>query len=583
MTYPKAELPLHLQQYIATQDYDLYTPIDHASWRYIMKVSVQFFKDNAHPKYLDGLVKTGVTVEAIPRISEMDEKLQKFGWRAVIVTGFIPPEPFLELLAHRVLPIAADMRKLEHIDYTPAPDIVHEAAGHAPILADPDYSAYLKKFGEIARKVIFAKEDNLLYEAILNLSETKENPIATEAEIQAAESRLEAAVKDVGYVSEAQQITRLGWWSIEYGLFQKNEKYLIYGAGLLSSVGESYHCLSEEIKKVPLTIECVETAYDITKPQPQLFVTDDFKKLEKVIDDLSLRMAYRQGGDEALTKAKRASTVTTTVLNTGLQISGILEDYLLNPQGGLEFIKWSGPVQLSFNDQQLEGHGAHYHGQGFSSPLGRIRGLSVEPSKATAKDWKSIACIEGEKCELFFESGFVVQGTWARSLSQNGRIVLMSFEDCTVKKGETIYFMPQWGTFDLALGIKVPSIFGGAADRDAYAKENPQKRFTPRPQKSNFLPEQAELYSLYQQVRDIREKKPTDTEVIKKSLETIQGQLEASYPKDWLLRLELLELHAHFNLSSQGRQALVSDLLKLSQESARLKMLIGRGLELLPL
>lgn len=585
MTYPTSELPLHLQQYVATQDYDLYTPIDHASWRYIMRVSTEFFKHHAHPKYLDGLIKTGVTIEMIPRISEMDEKLQKFGWRAVIVTGFIPPEPFLEMLAHRVLPIAADMRKLEHIDYTPAPDIVHEAAGHAPILADPDYSSYLKKFGEIARKVIFAKEDHQLYEAILHLSETKEDPLATPQKIREAEMNLEKAVENVGYVSEAQKITRLGWWSIEYGLFEKDSKYLIYGAGLLSSVGESFNCFTDQVRKVPLTVDCVDTSYDITKPQPQLFVTDDFKKLEKVIEDLSLRMAYCHGGIEALQKAKKAGTVTTTVLNTGLQISGVLDDYQETSSDLPTFLKWGGPVQLSFDDRQIEGHDASYHGQGFSSPLGTIKGLKASPEKATLGDWKSIGCVQGEVCRITFESGFTVEGIWTQSLHQNGKTLVMSFEQCTVKSGEKIYFMPQWGAFDMALGSKVVSVFGGAADRDAYAKVVQKKLFKPRPQKSNYLLEQKELYEMYREVRHWREH-AEDPVILKTAairLESYLKTIETSYPDEWLLRLELLEVSLQFNLTMEFRRNLVDQLLNLSKKSDRLKMLIGRGLELLPL
>ena len=67
----------------------------------------------------------------------MNEKLARVGWSAVAVRGFIPPAVFTELQSRRVLAIAADIRTHEHIEYTPAPDIVHESAGHAPFIADP--------------------------------------------------------------------------------------------------------------------------------------------------------------------------------------------------------------------------------------------------------------------------------------------------------------------------------------------------------------------------------------------------------------------------------------------------------------
>src|SRR5690606_6325521 len=161
---------------------------------------------------------TGITVNRIPRISEMDEKLKRFGWRAVAVTGFIPPSIFLEFLSMGILPIACDMRRLEHLEYTPSPDIVHEAAGHAPILADPKFASFLRKFGEIARKAIFAKEDLDIYEAILHLSEIKEKVETQDIDIKRAYERLERAQKSVTYTSEASQLARLGWWSTEYGL-----------------------------------------------------------------------------------------------------------------------------------------------------------------------------------------------------------------------------------------------------------------------------------------------------------------------------------------------------------------------------
>lgn len=590
MTYSTAELPTHLRQYIAEQDYNLYTPIDHASWRYIMRVSKEFFKEHAHPKYLEGLRETGVTVDRIPKISEMDQKLQRFGWRAVIITGFIPPEPFLELLAHRILPIASDMRKLENIDYTPAPDIVHEAAGHAPILADPAYSSYLKKFGEIARKVIFAKEDNDLYEAVLHLSETKEDPASTDNDIELAQQKLNKAVENVGYVSEAQQVTRLGWWSTEYGLFEKNGKYLIYGAGLLSSVGESFNCLNDSVQKVPLTVDCIETAYDITKPQPQLFVTDDFKKLESVIDQLSEKMAYKHGGIKGLEKAKRAGTLTTTQLENGLQISGILNDFRTINEKTVSFVKYSQPVQISFGDVQLSGHGPDAHSHGFSSPLGRIKNCDKAPSDFTLEDWNQLGCKEGQTCSFEYESGIRVEGLWVRSLIKEGRYLLLTFKDCKVtdthiKSGQEVLFDPSWGLFDLAIGEKITSVFGGAADRNAYALHVQQKEFKPRPQKCNLTSDNKELNNLYGVVRELRDKTSESLKSLDHKeidlLKEVLFKLNQFYPNDWLLRLEILELlKLKAPQEDLAVKQLQNDLQKISKDSDRLEMLIQRGLSL---
>ena len=106
----------------------------------------------------------------------MNRILKEIGWAAVSVDGFIPPNAFMEFQAYNVLVIASDMRTINHIEYTPAPDIIHEAAGHAPIIANPEYAEYLRRFGEIGSKAISSAKDYEMYEAIRLLSILKENP-----------------------------------------------------------------------------------------------------------------------------------------------------------------------------------------------------------------------------------------------------------------------------------------------------------------------------------------------------------------------------------------------------------------------
>ncbi|HYD90399.1 MAG TPA: phenylalanine 4-monooxygenase, partial [Flavobacterium sp.] len=147
-------LPKHLKQFIKPQDYDDYTPINQAVWRYVMRKNVDYLSRVAHSSYLDGLKKTGIEVDSIPSMYGMNRILKEIGWAAVAVDGFIPPNAFMEFQAYNVLVIASDIRQLEHIEYTPAPDIIHEGAGHAPIIANPEYAEYLRRFGEIGCKAI---------------------------------------------------------------------------------------------------------------------------------------------------------------------------------------------------------------------------------------------------------------------------------------------------------------------------------------------------------------------------------------------------------------------------------------------
>ena len=94
-----------------------------------MRQNYSYLKDIAYYPYIPGLTKAGLSIEKIPNLQEMNDALAKIGWGAVTVDGFIPPAAFMEYQAYRVLVIAADIRQLNHIEYTPAPDIIHESAG----------------------------------------------------------------------------------------------------------------------------------------------------------------------------------------------------------------------------------------------------------------------------------------------------------------------------------------------------------------------------------------------------------------------------------------------------------------------
>lgn len=564
-------IPEHLRQFVASQNPSLYTAMDHSSWRYILRVSRKFFAEHAHRKYLDGLEETGIATERIPLISEMDQKLSQFGWRAVAVVGFIPPNAFLEFLSLGILPIACDMRRLENLAYTPAPDIVHEAAGHAPILADTNYANYLLNYGELARKVIFSDKDIEVYEAIRNLSDIKEDPASSSEEIKKAQLKLDQALASVEEVSEATLLSRMGWWSFEYGLVGDLKKPRIYGAGLLSSVGESYHCLSSKVKKIPMSLDCINVSYDITKPQPQLFVTPDFSTLNKVLNEFSELMAFQCGGLEALQKARRAQTVTTTVLDSGIQISGKLVQVDLDTRGKPSYLRFEGPTQLAFSDLELPNQGADYHKHGFSTPLGKLCGLNK-----TAADLhiQEIRKLNGK---FQFESGIIVEGHYQSNVQKGGKNLILTFNQCTVRHGDKILFKPEWGTFDMACGESVVSVFGGAADRVRYLHTTGGYQQRPNRQKTNLTKENLELNKLYAKVRQLRESK----EVALQDLTVIHDELEKHYSQDWLLRLELLELNSQYNLRAPWEKNIRNQLKVIAKTSNDKNEMILRGLDLI--
>jgi phenylalanine-4-hydroxylase len=536
-----ANIPDHLREFVVEQDQSHYQPIDHAVWRYILRQLKNFLSVNAHDSYLEGLEKTGITVDSIPSIDRISAKLQEFGWSAVPVSGFIPPAAFMELQSLSILPIATDMRSMDHILYTPAPDIVHEAAGHAPILVNPEFASYLKQYALVAKNAIVSSQDLALYEAIRELSDIKEHPSSTLEQIETATQKLEKIGREMTVTSEATLLGRMNWWTAEYGLFGDIESPKIYGAGLLSSYGEAKSCLEPEVKKIHLSLECIQYNYDITEPQPQLFVTPTFAHLKKVLHELSLEMAYKKGGTFGLDKAIEAKTVNTVQLNSGLQISGVVADYI-EANGDCIYYRLEGPTQLCIGGHELPSHGKDYHSHGFSSPLGFVDGFDDCLSWASSEDLEQLGLVIGKECRLQFESGVLVTGTLtATQRTQRRELCLLSFSNCLVKLGDRTLFDPSWGTFDMAVGSKIDSVFAGPADRKNYGLTDSfaKKKVPQRPLDASA---QA-LNQIYEQIRELRNQSGP---VTPNDLEPIAKDLEDHHPQDWLARLEILEIgHQH--------------------------------------
>jgi len=569
------QVPVHLQEFVVEQDYDRYTPIDHAVWRYVMRQNSSFLGKTAHSAYLEGLRTSGISIERIPNIEEMNQCLSQIGWGAVTISGFIPAVAFFDFQAHGILPIACDIRQYDHIAYTPAPDIIHEAAGHAPIIKDEKYRSYLKLFGDIGSKAISSREDYEVYEAIRLLSIVKEDPEATEEQIRAAEEDLERKIQAVTEVSEATQLSRLYWWTVEYGLIGDVENPQIYGAGLLSSVGESMSCLKEDVKKIPFSLQaCIETDFDITKPQPQLFVCKDFDELIEAVQEFAKTMAISVGGTESLIKASKMGQTSTSVYSSGLQVSGTLTHLELDEQGEAVYLVTSGPTALAVDNKELPGHGKTYHSEGFGSPIGRLLGETTPLELFTDEQLTAYGILVDQTATLTFASGVKVTGKVAYVKREQGKVVLIGFDNCTVTYKEKTLFRAEWGTYDMAVGERIVSVFAGAADREKFATgtHRPSSLNAKRP---TYTPEQLKLHRLYQQVRDIREQSQPESNLL-----PVLEELPA-YPQDWLIRLEVLEI-LHERGTMQERQAqLRSSLRQLMEEQPDNAQLIQNGLSLL--
>ena len=528
-------LPKHLLQFAVDQRYDDYTPVDHAVWRFIMRQNIFFLKEYAHKVYFQGLLETGISFERIPRIEEMNDILGRIGWGAVAVDGFIPPAAFMEFQAYKVLVIACDMRQIHHIEYTPAPDIVHEAAGHAPIIVDREYSNYLQRFGEVGAKAMSSRKDFELYEAIRHLSILKELPNSDPKEVENATREVEYRQTNLGEPSEMALLSRLHWWTVEYGLIGSPENPKIYGAGLLSSIGESVSCLESDVKKIAYSIDAKNTPFDITTRQPQLFVCRDFRHLMDVLEEFAGTMAYRVGGQAGINKAIECKNTATCEYSSGLQISGTFTEVVTGPNEAPIYIRTSGPTALAVANKQLEGHGKERHADGFGSPIGLWKNVSIEPENLSEDQLRGFGIAEGREREIEFASGLTVKGRVNNIFRHDGKLLLITFSNCSVKVGDRVLFDPAWGEFDMAVGERISSVFNGAADKDAFLEVAlvPKERTIKAPSDAK----RKKLESLYQQVRNIRQRK-----VGYERLGEIWETQQAEHPADWLLSMEIFEL-----------------------------------------
>jgi phenylalanine-4-hydroxylase len=531
-----ANLPLHLRKYIVEQEYDKYTSVNHAVWRYVMRQNYSYLKNVAYYPYIPGLKKAGLTIEKIPSLQEINDAFAEIGWGAATVDGFIPPAAFMEFQAYRVLVIAADIRQLEHIEYTSAPDIIHESAGHAPIISDAKYNQYLSYLGKMGTKALFSSKDYELYESIRALSILKEMANVDQADLANAEALVLHNQQNLGAPSEMALLSRLQWWSVEYGLIGDIDHPKIYGAGLLSSIGESASCMQPEVKKIPYTIDALQYGYDITKEQPQLFVTPTFQNLIDVLQQFENSMAFRLGGLESVLKAIECKNICTATFSSGVQVSGVFSKVHKDQHEQIKYINTMGPTTLCFNDQLLDGHGPDYHAAGFGAPVGQLLNISKKLEDCTKEDLNQLGLVLDATVQLNYENGIQVNGTVIGVSFKEHKLILITFENCSVTDTDgNSYFEPSWGNYDMAIGNTIISVFNGIADKIIF--EDQLYVSTQRTYQQNYTTKDLKYQDLFQQIRNYREQGIQDD-----SLSIIWENLQKEFSDDWLGALEILEL-----------------------------------------
>lgn len=228
------------------QNYNDYTDSDKEVWKLLYEKQVANLKENdmAVMEFWNGLNKLKIE-NKIPKINELNDILKELGsdFQLIPVTGIVPDDIFFEYLRNGKFPVTVWIRPMDVIDYIEEPDMFHDLFGHVPFLINKNYTHFLKKIGNAARKIFKFKKYKHL-----------RNPMS-----------------------------RLYWYTIEFGLVRMKQKYKIYGAGILSSYGESIKSLDETSNKIRFNTELLNEQFEKDNLQEfYAFIDKNIKFLNKV-------------------------------------------------------------------------------------------------------------------------------------------------------------------------------------------------------------------------------------------------------------------------------------------------------------
>ena len=230
---------------VVEQPWDGYTATDHQVWATLFRRQREVLVGRACDAFLDAQDAMGMTPDAIPKFTDLNVALRAAtGWELVGVEGLLPELVFFDHLANRRFPVTWWIRKPEQMDYLSEPDLFHDLFGHVPLLMDPVFADYLECFGH-------------------------------------------GGVKAHGIGEEALMLlSRLYWYTVEFGLIRQDDGLRIYGSGIVSSKGESIHCLeSDAPNRLGFDLERImRTRYRIDTYQKTYFVIDSFEALMRATE-----------------------------------------------------------------------------------------------------------------------------------------------------------------------------------------------------------------------------------------------------------------------------------------------------------
>jgi phenylalanine-4-hydroxylase len=235
------------------QNWSAYTPEEHATWDRLFERQSKLLPGRGSNAFLRGLDVLRLSKPGIPDFEELSERLMKAtGWQVVAVPGLVPDEVFYEHLANRRFVAGNFIRRPDQLDYLQEPDVFHDVFGHVPMLADPRFADYVVAWGEGGLR-------SMKYNAIHRLA-------------------------------------RLYWYTVEFGLIEEDGDLRIYGAGILSSKGESVFALDDPSpNRLRFDLARVmRTEYRIDDYQQNYFVIPSFDELLRVTVETDFAPLYQQ-------------------------------------------------------------------------------------------------------------------------------------------------------------------------------------------------------------------------------------------------------------------------------------------------
>ncbi len=241
------------------QNWDDYTAEEHGVWQTLFRRQAEILKGRAVDEFMQGIDGLGVVAGTIPDFRRLNDALMAAtGWRIVAVPGLVPDALFFEHLANRRFPSTCFIRKPDELDYLEEPDIFHDVFGHVPLLMNPVFGDYMEAYGKGGMKALGL--DALRY------------------------------------------LARLYWYTVEFGLIRTADGLRIYGAGILSSKGESVYSLADPLpNRLGFDLmRVMRTNYRIDDYQETYFVIDSFDQLFEATVDPDFTPLYadlRQRGD----------------------------------------------------------------------------------------------------------------------------------------------------------------------------------------------------------------------------------------------------------------------------------------------